>query len=110
MRRNFQYGIPGTAANTLGTLGTNAATLGSTIDPNLVYYSPQYLSSNDFVDNLIYRFGKNNGQRLQFFIQDQAITQTLDYGGFQYLAVHLGRHDGRQVRALSGDRPARSGQ
>ncbi|HYL26647.1 MAG TPA: TonB-dependent receptor, partial [Candidatus Nitrosotalea sp.] len=85
IRQAFQYGIPGTAANTLGTLGTNAATLGSTIDPNLVYYSPQFLSSNDFVDNFIWRFGKNNGQRLQFFIQDQAIHQTLDYGGFQYL-------------------------
>jgi hypothetical protein len=85
VRRAFQYGIPGTAANTLGTLGTNAATLGSTIDPNLVYYAPSFLKSNDFVDNLIYRFGRNQGQRLQFFIQDQAITQTLDYGGFQYL-------------------------
>ncbi|MBV9262753.1 MAG: TonB-dependent receptor, partial [Candidatus Eremiobacteraeota bacterium] len=85
LRRAYQYGIPGTAANTLGTLGTNAATLGSTIDPNLVYYAPSFLKSNDFVDNLIYRFGKNQGQRLQFFIQDQAITQTLDYGGFQYL-------------------------
>ena len=76
---------PGTAANTLGTLGTNAATLGSTIDPNLVYYSPQFLSSDDFVDNLIYRFGHNNSERLQFFIQDQSIKQTLDYGGFQFL-------------------------
>ncbi|MBV9719673.1 MAG: TonB-dependent receptor [Candidatus Eremiobacteraeota bacterium] len=85
VRRAFQYGIPGTAANTLGTLGTNAATLGSTIDPNLVYYAPQFLKSNDFVDNLIYRFGSNENQRLQFFIQSQAITQTLDYGGFQYL-------------------------
>ncbi len=85
IRRAFQYGTPGTAANTLGTLGTNAATLGSTIDPNLVYYAPSTLSSNDFIDNLIYRFGRNQGQRLQFFIQDQAITQTLDYGGFQFL-------------------------
>ncbi|MBV9262673.1 MAG: carboxypeptidase regulatory-like domain-containing protein, partial [Candidatus Eremiobacteraeota bacterium] len=85
IRRNYQYGIPGTAANTLGTLGTNAATLGSTIDPNLVYYAPSFLKSNDFVDNAIYRFGRNNNQRLQFFIQDQAITQTLDYGGFQFL-------------------------
>ena len=85
IRQAYQYGIPGTAANTLGTLGTNAATLGSTIDPNLVYYSPQFLSSNDFIDNFIWRFGKNNGQKLQFFIQDQAIHQTLDYGGFQYL-------------------------
>jgi hypothetical protein len=85
LRRAYQYGIPGTAANTLGTLGTNAASLGSTIDPNLVYYAPSFLASNDFVDNLIYRFGKNNGQRLQFFIQDQDITQTLDYGGYKYL-------------------------
>jgi hypothetical protein len=85
IRRAFQYGIPGTAANALGTLGTNAATLGSTIDPNLVYYAPSFLKSDDFVDNLIYRFGRNNNQRLQFFIQDQAITQTLDYGGFQFL-------------------------
>ena len=44
-----------------------------------------FCASNDFVDNAIYRFGKNNAQRLQFFIQDQAINQTLDYGGFQYL-------------------------
>ena len=85
LRKAFQYGAPGSAANTLGTLGTNAATLGSTIDPNLVYYAPSFRASNDFVDNAIYRFGKNNSQRLQFFIQDQAITQTLDYGGFQYL-------------------------
>ena len=85
VRRGFQYGINGTAANTLGTLGTNAATLGSTIDPNLVYYAPQFLKSNDFVDNLIYRFGNNGNQRLQFFYQNQEITQTLDYGGFQFL-------------------------
>ena len=43
------------------------------------------LSTNDFVDNLIYRFGKNQGQRLQFFMQDQQITQKLDYGGFAFL-------------------------
>ena len=85
IRQAFQYGIPGTAANTLGTLGTNAATLGSTIDPNLVYYSPQFLASNDFIDNFIYRFGANNNQKLQFFIQDQSIKQTLDYGGFRFL-------------------------
>src|SRR5579863_1891470 len=90
IRKNYQYGIPGTAANTLGTLGTNAATLGSVIDPNLVYYAPQFLASNDFVDNLIWRFGKNQGQRLQFFLQDQEITQHLDYVGFQNLTYISG--------------------
>lgn len=90
VRRAYQYGIPGTAANTLGTLGTNAATLGSLIDPNLVYYAPSFLASNDFVDNAIYRFGKNQGQRLQFFVQSQQITQTLDYGGFAFLPYVTG--------------------
>lgn len=90
VRRAYQYGVPGTAANTLGTLGTNAATLGSLIDPNLVYYAPSFLSSNDFVDNAIYRFGKNQGQRLQFFLQSQQITQTLDYGGFAFLPYVTG--------------------
>jgi hypothetical protein len=90
VRRDFQYGVPGTAANTLGTLGTNAASLGSVIDPNLVYFAPSYLSSNDFVDNLIYRFGKNDNQRLQFFIQDQAITEDLNYGGYQNLPYITG--------------------
>ena len=102
VRRNYQYGIPGTAANTLGTLGTNAATLGSTIDPNLVYYAPQFLSSNDFVDNLIYRFGKNQGQRLQFFIQDQDITQHARLRRLQYLPYISGGTTAGQVRALSG--------
>ena len=59
--------------------------LGSTIDPEPGLLRAAFLASNDFVDNLIYRFGKNNSQRLQFFIQDQDITQTLDYGGYKYL-------------------------
>ncbi|MBV8374336.1 MAG: TonB-dependent receptor, partial [Candidatus Eremiobacteraeota bacterium] len=96
LRRNFQYGYPGASAAGLGTLGTNAATLGSTIDPNLVYYAPSYLKSNDFVDNLIYRFGRNQSQRLQFFIQDQQITQDLDYGGFLDLPyISGGRNAGQ---------------
>ncbi len=85
LSREYQYGTNGSAANTLGTLGTNAASLGSVIDPNLVYYAPSRLTSSDLVDNLIYRFGKNNTQRVQFFIQSQNVTQDLDYGGFMNL-------------------------
>ena len=71
---------------------------------------PRTLSSNDFVDNAIYRFGKNHSQRLQFFIQDQAITQTLDYGGFAILAVYLGRHDGGQMCSVSGQLARQPGE
>src|SRR5579862_3488475 len=42
LRRNFQYSTPGRHAATLRTLGTNAAKLGSVIDPNLVYYAPAF--------------------------------------------------------------------
>ena len=104
IRRAFQYGIPGTAANTLGTLGTNAATLGSTIDPNLVYYSPQFLS----VERL------RRQPDLPLRAQQRPAVAVLHPGSGDHAdarlrrlsvsAVHLGRHDAGQVRALSGDR------
>ena len=111
LRRGYQYGINGTAANTLGTRGGNAASLGSEIDPNLVYYSPAYLSSNDFVDNLVYRFGKNQRQRLQFFIQNQDIRQDLDYGGYQNLFYASGGGSNGQCSQYlvgSGNTPAQN--
>jgi hypothetical protein len=99
LRKNYQYGTPGTAAATLGTLGTNAASLGSTIDPNAVYYAPSFVSSDDIVDNLIWRFGKNAGQHLQFFIQAQNINETLDYGGFADLPYISGGTNAGQCAA-----------
>lgn len=82
---DFQYGARGTPANQLGTRGTNAATLGTMIDPNLVFYSPAYRSSRDFVDNAVVRLGKQQRSQLQFFFQGQAIKEDLDYGGFSGL-------------------------
>ena len=110
IRKNYQYGTPGTAAATLGTLGTNAATLGSVIDPNSVYYAPQFVASNDFIDNLIYRFGKNESQRLQFFIQNQSINQTLDYGGFQNLQYITGGKNAGQCSRYPVIGSERAGQ
>jgi hypothetical protein len=90
VRKNYQYGFPYDAANVLGTRGTNAATLDTEIDPNLVYYSPSSLDSNDLVDNFIFRFGRNGSQRLQLFYQGQWIRQNLDYGGYQNLQYASG--------------------
>lgn len=90
VRRDYQYGPRDAAANALGSRGTNAASLGSQIDPNLVYYSPQYLASNDLLDNLIWRFGRDLKQRLQVFVQRQDIRQDLDYGGYQALHYSSG--------------------
>ncbi len=104
IRKAYQYGIPGTAANTLGTLGTNAATLGSTIDPNLVYYAPSFLKSNDFVDNLIYRFGRNREPAAAVLHPGPVDHADARLRRFSVSAVHLGRHDVGQMRALSGHR------
>ena len=103
VRRNYAYGAGYNAANTLGTRGTNAATLGTEVDPNLVYYSPSFIGSNDYVDNLIYRFGKNKRQHLQFFMQGQAIQQDLDYGGYQALTYASA---GPGIAPLQGTCPA----
>jgi len=102
VRRNYAYGNSLAAANTLGTRGTNAATLGTLVDPNLVFFSPAFIGSNDYVDNLIYRFGKFKRQRLQFFYQGQAIKQDLDYGGSNGLTYASG---GPGVYPLQGTCP-----
>jgi hypothetical protein len=81
----FQYGDPGVSADLLGTRGTNAATLNTFIDPNLVYYSPLSRSSRDFVDNFVVRLGRDMKSSLQVFFHGQAIREGLDYGGFQNL-------------------------
>ncbi len=90
VNRQFQYGTRDASAATLGTRGTNAASLGSLIDPNLVYYSPLSLHSTDFVDNFVYRFGRNRHEYLQLFAQKQNIKQVLDYGGFENLFYSSG--------------------
>jgi hypothetical protein len=103
VRRNYAYGDALAGANTLGTRGTNAATLGTLVDPNLVFFSPSFIGSNDYVDNLIYRFGKLKRQRFQIFFQGQAIKQDLDYGGFQGLTYAGG---GPGLYPLQGTCPA----
>jgi hypothetical protein len=104
--RDFQYGSPGTPANELGTRGTNAATLGTLIDPNLVFYSPSYRTSRDFVDNMVVKLGKRQRSQLQVFYQGQAIKEDLDYGGF----VNLGYPTAGSGRgAQQGLCPARPG-
>ena len=107
VRRDYQYGSRDSAANALGSRGTNAAALGSQIDPNLVYYSPQFLGSNDLVDNLIWRFGRGLRERLQLFVQRQDIRQDLDYGGFQALHyISGGSASGTQVGTCAQFPPA----
>lgn len=50
-------------------------------------FNRSFQSSRDFLDNLVYKFGRSQAQQLQFFIQSQAVHQDLDYGGAQLLTA-----------------------
>ena len=90
----YQYGPYGTAASALGASPI-------TQDPNansnvLAHFGALYTSaafntatqqSRDFVDNFVAKFGRDNRESLQFFVQSQAVRQTLNYGGIQGLTV-----------------------
>ncbi len=66
---SFKYGPGGTDATSLGLLfsGRNRSTL------------------NDFVDNSIYKFGRDNAQSLQFFYENTQFNLHLGYGDVSQL-------------------------
>jgi hypothetical protein len=92
--RDFSYGPYGTAADSIAADPT-------TVDPSLItYFGQQYRqiyttaafnkatqNSRDFLDNLVYKFGHQNGQSLQLFLQNQVVHQDLDYGGYTQLVA-----------------------
>ncbi len=66
---SFKYGPAGSPATPLGLLfgGRDRSTL------------------NDFVDNTIYKFGKDNAQALQFFYENTQFNLHLGYGDVSHL-------------------------
>jgi hypothetical protein len=87
-----------------GPYGTDAAGIiadPTTQDPNLLtlYTAPErriYTTavfnkasqdSRDVLDNLVYKFGHDNGQSIQFFVQNQVLHENLDYGGYELLTA-----------------------
>jgi len=84
VREDFQYGQPGVPGNSLGIFIDNN-TLLSPRGLNLVGVSSTAgnQQSNDIVDNMIFKFGKNNAQYLQFFYQNQLVRQGDSYSGWQ---------------------------
>ncbi len=96
-----------TAENThyaYGPYGTDPASIladPTTQDPNLnsiytsaqrriyttAFFNKSRQTSRDFLDNFVFKFGKNANQTLQFFVQSQNIHQDLDYGGYGLLTA-----------------------
>jgi len=61
-----------------GFNGSNSTAIGA-------FYGTSTYNSEDFVNNAIYKFGKDNSQQLQFFYQNQANEFAVGYGGFSNL-------------------------
>jgi len=50
-------------------------------------FNKSFQSSRDFLDNMIFKFGHDQTQQIQFFAQSQALHQALDYGGAAILTA-----------------------
>jgi hypothetical protein len=86
---NFQYGI----ATNNGSISDfvsyfkldQAAQLGpfgsSAYDNNLFYNDTSYTAENDFVNNLVFRFGRGQNQSLQFLYYENTVAASGDYSG-----------------------------
>lgn len=85
----FQWGAPGTDPAAIGAAAfANDPAANSNINAHTgalytsAYFNPSSQQTNDFLDNLIYKFGHQDNQSAQLFVQTQSVRQNLDYGGF----------------------------
>ncbi len=78
-RQYFQYGNSGAYGPAIGIFYPGANYPGTGVD---VYDTAFDQQSNDFIDNLFAKFGKNQSQQRQFFIQSEAVRQGQGYNGY----------------------------
>ncbi len=75
----FQYGASGTNGASIGYYYPGANDPGTGVG---VYNTAFNQQSNQFIDNLFVKFGKDQKQQFQFFVQNQIVRQGLGYNGF----------------------------
>jgi len=78
-RQYFQYGNVGSYGPGIGIFYPGANYPGTGVN---VYNTAFDQQSNDFIDNLFLKFGKNQAQQLQVFVQSQAVRQGQGYNGY----------------------------
>ncbi len=71
---NFISYTGGRQASQYGEYGSDSTTIDA-------FYNRSFETSDDFVDNLIYKFGRDNNQSLQFVYQTQTFNFIDNYGG-----------------------------
>ena len=78
-RQQFQYGTRGLNGPSIGIYYPGANDPGTGVD---VYNTAANQSAKDFIDNLFYKFGRDQNQQVQVFLQSQVVRQGLGYNGF----------------------------
>jgi hypothetical protein len=69
------------------------------------FYNTSAAQTRDYLDNLVFRFGKAARQSLQFFIQQQIVREPQNYGGFGSLTYPLVGQNGSVIAELVGQGP-----
>ena len=92
VRQDFQYGKSGLDANAFWFLASGSGTIQTVASDQ---------QQNDIVDNLVYKFGKQRQEQLQFFYENQVVRQDLSYVDVQAIqtAENIG-HPGPSVLTL----------
>jgi TonB dependent receptor/Carboxypeptidase regulatory-like domain len=73
---NYLMLLGSSEAAQYGPFGTPAAQIGTA-----TFYQPAITVARDVVDNLVYRFGRDQSQSLQLLYQNQELDQQGTYGG-----------------------------
>ncbi|MBD5656175.1 MAG: TonB-dependent receptor [Candidatus Eremiobacteraeota bacterium] len=106
--QSFQYGPYGIDPR---SIGASAITPDPNANSNLnAHFGSLYTSAffntagentRDVLDNLIYKFGKNTSQSLQFFIQRQDVVEPQNYGGYESLTYPTVGQNGSYLNLIS---------
>jgi hypothetical protein len=109
----YQYGPYGIDPR---SIGASAITPDPNANSNLnAHFGSLYTSAffntagqdtRDFLDNLVFKFGKNASQSLQFFIQRQDVEQPENYGSYLSLAYPTVGQNGAYLNRIACTPPA----
>jgi hypothetical protein len=102
-----------------GPYGTDPRSIGAsaiTPDPNAnsnvnahagalyttAFYNTDAAQTRDFLDNLVVKFGRDQRQSLQFFLQNQIVREPQNYGGYESLTYPTVGQNGSVLAEILG--------
>ena len=104
-----QFGIQHTDPR---SIGANALTPDPNANSNInahtgalwvsAFYNTARTYTSDYLDNFVYKFGKNGSQSLQFYLQHQYQYEPQNYGGLEGLTYPLVGQNGLVLAQIAG--------